>query len=389
MPVNFEQLRPQIKVLSESILKESNQRNQAMNSFVAYFDAAAQRTDLREAVSARLHGADAKSCALPREEAIDFHTFAGNHTGQTVNLLAADGSQINPSRHDEISFGLINTAVFWMQPNSGEIPKIITETKMMEHPEDKIQEFLSSEDQVALMRDVTERKFLAKQAGAIDNDHPVIAMTDGPLQLFYYQKTHESGSPLVKEYYSALQNMAARQVVAAGYTDRPRSSFVIEMLSLLNGRNADAIPDRPVLFDSSLFGRFLLPGERSAIFKLISPSTIQMPEEIRISFFYLNCGSPGNPLITRLEIPEWVAADPIAVDLLHFHLLDQTKIIPGNPYPYALHRAHECAVVQMNEKDRIKELILRELLSRGATGYQKSAKQRAKDFSGIHYNDFD
>ena len=87
-------------------------------------------------------------CALPRSERIDTHLPAPQLPEQIISLLAADGSQINPNRHDEISFGLVNSAVFWMRPGSGEIPKIMTETRMMDSPDDQLQELMTDEEQI-------------------------------------------------------------------------------------------------------------------------------------------------------------------------------------------------------------------------------------------------
>jgi hypothetical protein len=238
-----------------------------------------------------------------------------------------------------------------------------------------------------LIRDVAERRFLADIAGEAAQSSagdPVLALTDGPLQLYYSQKSHEKAKPLISAYYKVLQDMAADQIITAGYTDRSRSKFVVEMLALLNDARGTDEKKSLGVTDSSFFSQFLQPGERSAVFKLISPSVIQMPEETQISFFYLNCGKAGEPQISRVEIPEWVAENPKAIDLLHAHLFAQTRILPGVPYPFALHRAHEEAMVRLKEKDQIKALIVHQLAASGAPIPDKSAKQRTKDLSGIY-----
>jgi hypothetical protein len=45
--------------------------------------------------------------------------------------------------------------------------------------------------------------------------------------------------------------------------------------------------------------------------------------------------------------------------------------------------------VQFSEKEHVKQLIIRELLSRGVTDLGKSAKQIAKDLFGTTYRDFE
>jgi len=390
MPVNYLQLQSQIHILSDSILNQREKGKEALEKLTDQFKTAASLPNLAERVSAKLRENRGLSCALPRDERIDSHISAGDHSGEIVNILAADGSQINPSRHEEVSFGLINTAIFKMRMNGNEAPQIVTETKLIEREDDSLQEKLNNEANVGLFRDVEERRLLSREACKIPQGELVVALTDGPLQLYYFQEPNTTENPLVNEYYKALAEMSEKKIITAGYTDRPRSTFVIDMLRLLmNSDPQDLRVKQTLVFDSNLFSRILLPGERSALFKLISPAVEQMPAVVQISFFYLNVGNNSRPMITRIEIPEWVSKDPAAIDLLHYSLLQQNGFISSNPYPYALHRAHECAVVQFSEKEHVKQLIIRELLSRGVTDLEKSAKQIAKDLFGTTYRDFE
>ncbi len=55
----------------------------------------------------------------------------------------------------------------------------------------------------------------------------------------------------------------------------------------------------------------------------------------------------------------------------------------GNrPYPYALHRAHEIAVVTYQEKGQISDMIALEYHKRGIEVPGQSYKQSAKDLPG-------
>lgn len=390
MPVNYLQLQSQIHILGDSIFNQREKSKQVLQKLTDQFETAANLPNLSEKISAKLSDHSGYSCALPRDERIDSHISAGDYSGKIVNIFASDGSQINPSRHDEVSFSLINTAIFKMRINGNEAPQIVTETKLIEREDDPLQEQLNNEANVSLFRDVTERQLLSREACKFPQGEPIIALTDGPLQLYYFQEPNTTENPLVNEYYKALAEMSEKKVITAGYTDRPRSTFVIDMLRLLmNSDPQDLRVKQTIVFDSNLFSRILFPGERSAIFKLISPAVEQMPPAVQISFFYLNVGNDSHPMITRIEIPEWVSKDPAAIDLLHYSLLQQSGLLPSNPYPYALHRAHECAVVPFSEKEHIKQLIIRELQSRGITGLGKSPKQVAKDLSGKIYRDFE
>jgi NurA-like 5'-3' nuclease len=76
-------------------------------------------------------------------------------------------------------------------------------------------------------------------------------------------------------------------------------------------------------------------------------------------------GSSDHPAVARVEIPLWVMEVPDSIDLLHSVLLDQARQSGLHPYPYALIRAHETAVVKMDEHEALTGLIQNELLRRG------------------------
>ena len=52
------------------------------------------------------------------------------------------------------------------------------------------------------------------------------------------------------------------------------------------------------------------------------------------------------------------------------------------PYPYLLHRAHEVALVSLQEKEQVTQMIARELHQRGVPVGQRSYKQSAKALPG-------
>jgi len=51
-------------------------------------------------------------------------------------------------------------------------------------------------------------------------------------------------------------------------------------------------------------------------------------------------------------------------------------------YPYALHRAHEIAVVRMEERSQVEAMINAELLAQGLPVLPVSNKQSGKDLPG-------
>jgi hypothetical protein len=136
------------------------------------------------------------------------------------------------------------------------------------------------------------------------------------------------------------------------------------------------------LSDAFLFRDRIPPQARSAIFAIHSQSAQSYPGETALHFFYLNTGFPGKPSLARVEIPAWVAGDKERVGLLQAVLLEQCSLLGGMPYPYALHRSHEIALVTMLDKDQIEQMISREMIAQGMNPPAPSNKQFTKNLAG-------
>ena len=112
------------------------------------------------------------------------------------------------------------------------------------------------------------------------------------------------------------------------------------------------------LNDRRLFESLLQPGERTAVFD--SHSRILGDYGVhRIGFFYLHVGTE----IVRIEMPQWVAASPTLLDLVHAVAYDQAQ--KGLGYPVALAEAHQHAVVRGAERDLFYEMVTTVMLRRG------------------------
>lgn len=371
MPVNYEQLRNQMKTAGNVLKLRQDAFSRAAERLESVLHREAPSADLRERVLAALAAKPDFRCAVPFEEPIDAVHPLPELPPVRIRLLACDGSQITPSRHDEISFGLINTAAVEYIIRSGEAPRIFTRTELIPFDEEP------TEDMVGVRRDAAEKSFLAETAENAGNELLTFAVCDGPLELFSKTPEVREYEQYRAEYLDALNRLAQAKVPAVGYIDRPHSDPVGQMLCIL-----ESGPDRessgPGTDDSMIFGRILQPGERSAIFAINSRSNRELSEDLRTCFFYMNIGRPGHPYISRVEFPAW-AADSGTADLLHAVLIAQCRLLGGHPYPFILHRAHECAVVTLAEKEEVKGLLIREMARSGLPIPEKSNKQFAKD----------
>jgi hypothetical protein len=393
MALDFQQVREQIKKLGENaplraqLLRELNEK--ASELLKVY----AQEPDrLRQKIQLITHNYDPNlRCALPAwgpggiAEPLDA-SFPLLSPPDQATILAADGSQIAPDRHAAVYYGLINVGAIQMQHGYPHAPVIKTTSRLF-YDEELIE---LTDASLALKRDLNERSMLADLAAEAPS--PVITFTDGPMELWGV-RDGESASQYqenMRAYLSVLQRLKDLKVSTAGYVDKPAANLLVRLLEVAItpqdrlGEIKGSYPLRGVT-DFELYRRLLASGERSAVFAIQSPSAAayrQQDPGLALHFFYLNVGRPDHPWLARVEIPAWVAEQQELLDNLHAILVNQCRIMGNRPYPYLLHRAHEAALVSLEERSQVTQMILLELHKQGVNVGEVSYKQSAKDLPG-------
>jgi hypothetical protein len=384
MPSNPQQLHEVFKVigrrLTESMRLEALAQREALELL---HTCAAQPPAFRNAAERAASVDPALRCAVPLDEN-PARGYAKTTSLAPHTILAVDGSQAYPDRHEEILFAIVNIGAVTMQMGSGAAPAIDVETTLL-FGDDLFPGggTLLSEGDIALRRDAAERAALLRWGTSASG--PSIALIDGPLELWGAKDavTSESYATILESYLRNLHEMEQRGWLAAGYVDRPGADLVIRLLEVWkaapqeHGGLGRYHPLR-LCSDRWLFGQVLGPGERSAIFQLSSSSRTRYTDSLSLHFFYLNAGSDGHPAIARVEIPLWVAKDVNYIELLHGALLDQCRVLGSRPYPYVLHRAHEVSSLSPAEIEQIKLRLLLELRNHGIQPEERSSKSSAK-----------
>ncbi len=316
-------------------------------------------------------------------------------------VLAADGSQIEPDPHAGLYYALVNVGMVMMAHDLTPRTHITSE---LWSPADLANQRL----QVGLQRDLRERQALAEAAEVLageaapspdreaffadaPTDRAIVALTDGPLEL-WGAKDDPTGAfrAALAAYLRHLRTLARLDTLSAGYVDNPRANLVVHMLALAALEDVPRAEDLRAIHhgefafqgvtDRMLFSALLAPGERSAVFGLVSQSREDYSEALALHFFYLNTSpDPQAPNIARVEIPAWVAQDAEAVATLHAVLLWQSRRVPHTAYPYVLHRAHEVAVVRREDRQAVETWLRQALLDHGIQPPLPSAKQRLKN----------
>ena len=388
MPVNFPQIQQQVRLMGADALR-TRQALRQKHEQALYLLAAADADP--DALQRRIEQAYALNqhlrCAAPTDEPLRSIHLLPELPGP-FTLLAADGSQVNPDRHAPVEFCVINLGAFRMQPGQGVTPREITQSELLYKEEDLYTpQGRITEEIVALRRDLLERRLLAELAR--QESGPVVALTDGPMELFRKPEASALYSGLMDQFIAALHELNDLGTISAGYVDKPAADLVVRMLELLLLPEADlrqAGQQRPLLgvTDAGLFSESLPSGARTAVFSIKSRSTENVFHgPLALHFFYLNVSPEGRkPWLARVEVPRWVAEDPDKLDTLHAALIQQCRTLGGRAYPYALHRAHEVAVIQMDEKNQLISLIQAELNRNGIEIGEESHKQSTKDISG-------
>ncbi len=385
MPVNLIEIQNKLADFSTQI---STRKQQLTIQAQEIADLMATYADRLEALKDKVNRAadlvPHLRCAFPIDEPLNA-AFPAPPLPEKFTVLAADGSQINPSRHTRVEFCVINVGVVKMVRGSGLSPEIFTHSQLLDY--DSL--FLPrggmiTEGMVALMRDLREREALVDLAGELTL--PAISMTDGPLELYREPQESQDFSQTLDRYLSVLSQLQEHGLMTLGYVDKPGSDLIGRLLELaqLSDGELQTYNQRKRQFaglsDIHLLGKILRnPGDRSAIFGIHSQTANQFKGNLALHFFYLNVGQPGKPHLARVEVPGWIARDKAAVGLLQAVLIEQARVMGTRPYPYILHRAHEEAIVSMQEHERVEDMIVAECQRRGIPIDEKSYKQYHKD----------
>jgi len=252
---------------------------------------------------------------------------------------------------------------------------------------DEFEDTFFSDSQVALQRDVAERRKLLEVSKKYSGT--IIALTEGQLELWGAVDSDNSRDfeKSLQDYLDVLKEMEKQQVITSGYVDKPGANWVVRLLEIA------AIPQDELnnlrkyhplagVTDLWLFSQILGKHERSAIFALQAKSAEKYKESIAIHFFYLNVGDEKKPKIARIDVPLWVVNKKEALNDLHGALIEQAKIMGNEPFPYLLHRAHEIAVVSHKEKEEIDQMLAIEIRNHGGEVGEISGKQSAKNLPG-------
>lgn len=310
-------------------------------------------------------------------------------------VLASDGSQIFPDRHEAMMCFLINIGSvafsygFDTRPYLGNRPRLFyREGELYQRWGGR--RVLVSEEIVFLRRHLMELEELVRLAREW-KQRPAVALLDGTLILWTLEgKPADFRMLTLRRFLKALDALRQLGIPVAGYISSPGSTDVINALRVglcpYEAANCDKcewlsqgqIPPCATIegvTDAHLFERLLKQGERSTLFESSSQILSEYGEH-RIGFFYLHAGLE----VARLEVPKWVAEKEEWLNLVHAVAYDQAE--KGRGYPVALAEAHEQATVRGAEREMFYEMMEAALVRQGMR-VSMTFKLMAKRVPGI------
>lgn len=387
MPVNFLQVKTNLEQYSQKVKRLSDKLAMLEEELWQSYVLNSEKLDFMQAlVSSTAKNSKNFYCACPVREAL-LTAIAPPEIATNYTIIAADGSQIQPSRHKAVQFCVINVGIIKAFMGSGQAPEIQTFSQLLDYEQLFSEDGqLIDEDAVAIMRDFAERSVI--QQSITPDPHPILSITDGPLGLYQRATGRNDSRELQAKLLNINHEIAEQGVISAGYIDKPGSDMIGRLFSIIkNDEQGQPEYDSKKRFykgvsDVAIFRRFLeQPGARSAVFEMINQDDKGQKSSLPVHFFYMNVGQ-GSPYIVRVEFPEWVSRNPQRVDLLHAVIFKEVKVLDRNPYPYILHRAHELAVIHFEEYEEVERMLL-EAYERAeiSSGFQ-SNKEANKMYSG-------
>jgi hypothetical protein len=296
-------------------------------------------------------------------------------------VLAVDGSQVYPDRHQGTSCFLVNIgSVILHYGNQASKPVQFTSVPSIYTGDDQEDEIAAGQDWVNC-----RRQELELQTGLIKSielkaqlgDTPFVFLFDGSL-IFWHLESKENNLKelFLNKYLTLLDQLYKNNILCAGYISLPKSKELVNLIRVelckfkLEGcKELEAVNH---LVDTSVARFFLQSNSRSIVFKSNAKIGASYAPHLVPHFFYMDVGAE----IARIEIPAWIAQDEQKLTTVAQVILNQS--IKGRGYPVALAESHEQAVVKGPDREFFYHLITKLGIERKQqlSSSQKSIKKR-------------
>jgi len=304
-------------------------------------------------------------------------------------VLAVDGSQVYPDRHEGTPCSMINVGTVVLRYSvPGPSVQLATEPTVFVGDEDA-QLHESPHELVNCRRQEFEFAAGVKHAKIMQqhNDASSIFLFDGSIIFWHLEaKEKEVKQHFLISYLDYLHQLYEQKMLLAGYISLTKSKEIVNLVRIAITELADELQLQQLvtptlqtaverMCDAQIVHLFLEPYTRTGIFKNHSSITKLYPAHLHPHFFYLHVGNE----IVRIELPAWIAQQPELVTLVASMIMDQAA--KGGGYPVALAESHEQAVVKGPDRELFYHLVRKvgqPYAQRGALSQKVLNKKRAR-----------
>ncbi len=350
-----------------TVFKETNQERALAHEI---FSRLQQDPDAQERVQRSESSITIPSWEGPLDEA-----RAVTQHEHPYQVVAVDGSQIYPDRHQGMACYLLNSGVAHFAYGDTSTVRLFS-TPIVFNQQQSVD---MSEEMVNCRR--TELEFEvglteSVKARSLYPELPSLFLCDGSLIFWHLESKHPRiKEHFLKRYIEQLGAFYEERIPIAGFISLPKSKELVSILRKacdLNLVKATVPCSFDTVVDTDVVHFYLKRDECTKIFIHNSTLANAYPPHLRPCFFYMLCVDE----IARIEIPSWVAQDEKLLNRVVSIVLDQSY--KGNGYPIALSEAHEQAVVNSAERQFFLEMLYKMAVDQNYTLYssQKSLKKK-------------
>jgi len=277
-------------------------------------------------------------------------------------VLAVDGSQVYPDRHQGTSCFLINIGFVTLAYQAPSFKAVQFESRpyVFGVEQDTYEVGMQSPEVVNCKRQELELKTGLEQSAiikaALPDDTPFLFLFDGSL-IFWHLEAQEAHLKelFLNTYISLLDQLYQLQVLCAGYISLPKSKELVNLIRIelckfkIDGCKELHAVDHVV--DAHVAAFYLTCYSRSIVFKSNATIGACYPNHLKPYFFYVDVGQE----IVRIEIPAWIARDEKKVSSVAAMVVNQA--VKGMGYPVALAESHEQAVIKGPDREFFYQLL--------------------------------
>lgn len=385
--LNFVKLSAQMAGMSSQLAEEAGHLSRKSDWAVSLLNELKDRKEELLASFDTYRSGLSFNCATPigQLEPVLIEPINDRHS-----VIATDGSQISPSRHEIAYCYLINVGRVLLHYGTAEYPLLDSIPEIYYKATDlyKARQWgISTEEWMGLQRRVAEVKNLTELCLSQTRTTPLLALEDGSLIHWHLEAyPQEARREFLEPILQCWDRLAARGIPLAGYISAPRSVEMTNFLRLLVcpypapqcQKHCGHLPleEAPCsklhpLRDGTLWHKCLTPGYSSGLWQSRA-SILGEYGKHQIYVSYLHTGQE----MARIEMPAWTALDPELRRQALSIVLSQVQ--KGYGYPIALAEAHNQAVVTSTDRRRFFLVLEQQMIKSGLKQVGTSLKEARK-----------